>query len=449
MKTSRFAAIVALMCGTLMSSAQSSDTLPAPRLTLATNTAEEIKESRLKESHKIVYVGSDDERASEDSIMHLVNSFYVDQYRHFQDPLAPYFLLMSKDAKLAMGIGVAVRMRGWYDFAGAIPANGFAPYLIPVPKDPAQRRALGGTPDGTSIFLRVIGRNRALGDIVAYVQGNFQGNGHTFKLKKAYAQFLGFTVGYAPTTMRDADAEAPTIDGAGQNGLVSDTRLLVRWDHQFGKSPWAMAAALEMPSSQVDTDDELTKKISDWFPDIVAFAQYDLPHSGHLRLSGLMRVLPYRDLVTNKNRNQIGWAVQLSGVAYPVNRLALYLEANTGRGYESNIGDLSIGNFDLVANTDRPGRLYTPLSMGLNVGAKFNFLPNLYAGVALGQAHYFPKYRVRDDSYKYGLYGAVNLFYEPTPRMQVGIEYLIGSRHNFNHEHASANRIDALFQFSF
>ena len=442
--------VLALSCAVLCCSmAVAQSDVPESEMTLATHTSDEIKEASLKESHKIIYLGSDRENAAADSIDYLINSFYVDQYRQFQDPLAPYFLLMSKDAKLALGIGGAVRMRGWYDFAGSIPVNGFIPYEIPVPKDPSQRRKLDGTPDGTAVFMRVIGRNRTLGDIVGYIQGNFQGNGHTFKLKKAYVQFKWFTVGWAPTTLQDADAEAPTIDGAGQNGLLSTTHMLVRWDHRFGKGPWSMAAALEIPTNQVDADGEQTKKISDWFPDVVAFAQYNFAHSGHLRLTGLFKVLPYRDLITEKNRNNIGWAVQLSGLAYPIPRLALYLEANTGRGYQSAIGDLSIDNFDLVAKSDEPGRMYAPLSMGLNVGAKYNFLPNLFAGLALGEAHYFPKYNVRGDSYKYGLYGAVNLFYEPTPRMQVGIEYLVGSRHNFNREHASANRIDALFQFSF
>lgn len=442
--------MAALLSGVSLKAAESEDSLPSAQMSLSTNNAEQIKEAKLKESHKIVFIGSDDsQKASQDSILELVSSFYVDQYKHFQDPLAPYFLLMSKDAKLAMGIGGAVRMRGWFDFNGAMPTNGFVPYMIPVPKDPSQRRKLGGTPDGTTIFMRVIGRNATLGDIVGNIQGNFQGDGHTFKLKKAYVQFKGVTVGWAPSTIQDADAEAPTIDGAGQNGLCSDTRMLVRWDHSFGKSPWSMAASVEMPSSQVDADGEQTKAISDWFPDIVAFAQYNMSSSSHIRLTGLFRVLPYRDLVVGKNRNKIGWSMQLSGLYYPTNRLTLYWVANTGQGYEATMGDLSVGNFDLVACDDTPGKLYSPLSMGLNVGAKYNFLPNLYAGLALGEAHYFPKYTVKNSTYKYGLYGAVNLFYEPTPRMQVGIEYLIGSRHNFDREHGSANRIDALFQFSF
>ena len=87
--------------------------------------------------------------------------------------------------------------------------------------------------------------------------------------------------------------------------------------------------------------------------------------------------------------------------------------------------------------------------MGLNLGMKYNFAPNLYSCVALGEARYFPRYEVDGSDYKYGLYGAVNLFYEPTPRLQVGVEYLIGSRHNFNGEHGHANRVDALFHFSF
>lgn len=423
--------------------------VPAPAPTLDTHTAEEIKAAALQSSHKIVYFGSEGPETSADSVEYMVAKFYNDQYRQFQDPLAPYFLLMSKDAKLAMGVGGAVRMRAWADFDGSVPVNGFVPYMIPVPKDPAQRRRLGGTPGGSSLFLRVIGRNATLGDIVGYIQVQADADGHLLKLKKAYAQFRHFTVGYAATTFQDPEAEAPTIDGAGQNGKTGATRMLVRWDHNFGKSPWSMAASVEMPSSLSDADGVDTQTLDDWFPDLVAFGQYNWAHNSHLRLSAMARVLPYRDLVAAKNRNRIGWGVQLSGVAYPLNRLALYWEGNTGQGYSSFMGDLSVGTYDLVADAGTPGHLYAPWAMGLNVGAKYNFLPNLYAGLALAETRYFPKDRVRPDDYKYGLYGAVNLFYEPTSRMQVGIEYLIGSRHNFSGEHSSANRIDALFQFSF
>lgn len=412
-------------------------------------TPEKIKEQKLKAGHKIVFVGNSDEpQAPKDSIERMINMFYVDQFRHFQDPLAPYFLMMSKDATLAMGIGGAVRMRGWTDFKGSVPANGFCPYLIPVPANPEMRRRLGGTPGGTSLFFRVIGRNTLVKDFNAYIQCDFSGLDNVgFKLKKAYVTMLDWTVGYATTTFSDPAAETPTIDGAGANGRASRSSMLVRWLHSFN-TRWSMAASVEMPSSHVDADGTRVKRLDDWVPDVVAFGQYEWSDQQHVRLSGILRVLPYRDLVNQRSRNELGWGVQLSGIVRPVNRLSLYAEVNTGQGYSSYIGDLSIGNYDLVETTE-PGRMYAPYSLGIATGLKYNIKYNIYACAAYGHARYFSRYEPAPDDYRMGHYYAVNLFWEMTPRLQTGIEYLHGERRNFSGAHNSANRIDFLFQFAF
>lgn len=420
-------------------------------MTLQTHTADEIKSARLKHDQKIITLGSASapDAARLDSIRKLVDLFYYDQYRHFQDPEAPYFMFMSKDAKLGMGIGGSVRMRAWYDFAGSMPANGFSPYLIPVPGDPAHRRRLGATPGGTSLYLRVIGRNPLLGDVVAYVKGEFSGgDDNHFKLKKAYVTLSDWTIGYTNSVFDDPAAEAPTIDGAGQAGKGGRSAVLVRWDHRF-RGKWSMGAGAMIPSSQVNDSDASTEPIDDWFPDIGVYGQFNLPHDGHVRLAGLMRVLPYRDLIAARNRNRIGWGVQLSSIFYPVPRLAVYAEANTGRGYSTYMGDLEIDRLDLMPCVDSPGKMYTPWAMGLNIGCKYNFRPNLYACMALAEARYFDRYNNVPDRYKYGLYGSWSLFWEPTPRMQVGAEYLAGKRVNSDGTHGSANRVDVLFQFSF
>ena len=116
-------------------------------------------------SHKIIPIDGQPSHsmAYADSVKSLIENFYYDQFRHFQDPDAPYFLFMSKDAQLAMGIGGCVRMRGYYDWGGAIPASGFAPYLIPMQPDPTKMRHFDTTPAGTCLFFRVIGRNKLLG----------------------------------------------------------------------------------------------------------------------------------------------------------------------------------------------------------------------------------------------------------------------------------------------
>lgn len=413
--------------------------------------AQEYKVHRMQEENKVMYVGSTEKAdIANDSIRYLITKFYVEQFRSFSDPLAPYFLMMSRDGKLAMGIGGSVRMRAWYDFDGSMPVNGFIPYMIPVPKDPAQNRRLGGTPGGSALFFRVIGRNPTLGDIIGYIQCDFSGDRNvTFTLKKAYAQINDWTVGYASTTFSDPGADVPTIDGAGQNGRLSRSAMLIRWMHGF-RNHWQVAASVELPQSNIRADGTTTEKIHDWLPDVAAFVEYGWPHGSHVRLSAMVRSLPYRDLVTMTNRNIAGWGVQLSTVVWPSPQLALYGTVNTGKGYHSYMGDLAIGAYDLVqGNNTVPGRMYAPRALGVNTGCRYNFNHNFYSCLALGMARYYTKHDPAPDEYKSGLYGAVNFFWEPTTRLQFGIEYLAGRRNNVNGQHGSANRVDALFQFAF
>ena len=162
----------------------------------------DIQKEALLRDHKIIYIDGKPENANakqhQDSIRDLVENFFYDQFQSFSDPAAPYFLFMSRDADLAMGIGGCVRIRGWYDMDAAIPANSFTPYLIPMVKDPANNSKLGATPAGSTLFFRVIGKNKTFGNYQLYIEANFNGYGGTaFHLKKAYAQLNNVTVGYA------------------------------------------------------------------------------------------------------------------------------------------------------------------------------------------------------------------------------------------------------------
>ena len=428
-------------------------TLPdSVTLNLSNATHDQIKTQKLINDAHIITTSDNDIKNStqsyQDSVRHIMNMFYYDQFHHFQDPLAPYFMLLSKDASLALGVGGAVRLRGWYDFAGSIDQRGFSPYLIPVPSDPSQRRWLSGTPAGTAMFLRLIGRNKHLGDIVGYVQAEFSASSNAFKLKKAYVTISDWTIGYTQTAFNDPAAEAPTIDGSGQNGTAGRSALGVRWDHKL-KKRWKIGAGVAMPSGQIQADNVTTKSLSDWFPDVAAYVQYGMPYDGHVRLAGMARVLPYRDLLTSKNTNKFGWGLQLSSVIYPVPRFGVFVEANTGQGYSAYMQDISIGQYDLINNPNKPGTMYAPWSLGLNLGCKYNFTDNIYAAMALAEARHFDRYGAAPDEYKYGLYGSWSIYWEPIPRMLVGGEYLHGRRNNVDHQHGSANRVDVLFQFSF
>lgn len=415
----------------------------------AKNLIEQQRDSLIK-SHKIITIDGkpSGSQAYSDSIKALIENFYYDQFRHFQDPDAPYFLFMSRDATLAMGIGGAVRMRAYYDWDGAIPAPGFAPYLIPMTPDPTKMKSFNTTPAGTCLFFRVIGQNKVLGNYQLYIEANFNGyQARDFHLKKAYAIVNDFTIGYTNSTFSDPSALPPTVDAQGPSNKISPTSVLVRWMPKFKKN-WIAAVSLETPSNSITTD-STTRKVDNWIPDMAAFIQYQWDRTSHVRLSGIIRALSYRDMLTEKNRNKAGWAVMLSSVAHPTDRITTYATVNYGHGYGSLGGDLLIGAYDLIPKTDTPGALYAPASFGWCLGLQYNFMPNLFVSTSFSQTRFLPKRNLNPAEYKYGLCGNVNIFWNMTPRMQIGAEFDYGKRKDFSGQSRWAKRIGAVAQFSF
>lgn len=154
-------------------------------------------------------------------------------------------------------------------------------------------------------------------------------------------------------------------------------------------------------------------------------------------------------MIKSKNHDISGWATQLSAVANPHPAMTVFATANYGHGYASLGGDLMMGAYDLVSDRERPGVLYAPASYGWCLGYKYNFTPMLFASASVSQTRYLPSCPVKPEDYKYGIASAVNVFWNMTPRMQVGIEYDSGYRRNFGGAHRSAQRVGAMCMFSF
>lgn len=405
-------------------------------------------------SNKIVFIDgkpSSDSvaQADIDSLRQVISVFYYDQFRNFSDPGAPYFLFMSKDSRLAMGIGGGVRMRAYYDWGGAVPSSGFAPYLIPIPPSPTNMRQFGTSPAGTCLFFRVIGRNKLLGDYQLYIEANFNGyQTRDFHLKKAYAMVNDFTIGYASSTFSDPAAVPPTVDAQGPNNKIGPTAVLVRY-MPVVRDRWVFAVSGETPSSAVDADGINTQKVTNWMPDWAAFAQYQWAQGQHVRLSGIIRTLSYRDMIAGKNHNMAGWGLQLSSVAHPHSKVTTYVTGNYGRGYAGLGSDLIMGNYDLVGDPEQPGKMYCPRMLGWCLGLQYNFTPSVFVCASASQTRYLPSKDVEPNEYKYGIFAAVNVFWNPTPRIQVGAEFDLGLRRNFSGEHRYARRAGAVCQFSF
>ncbi len=406
-------------------------------------------------STKIIYIDGKPEtegarRLDADSIRSKILEFYYDQFRNFQDPDAPYFMFMSKEANLALGIGGGVRLRAFYGWDGAIPGNAFSPMLIPIPANPANMRNFNTTPSGTYLFFRAMGHNMVLGNYQLYVEADFTGyQGRDFKLKKAYAMFRDFTVGYASSTFSDPAALPPVVDAAGVNNKLSVTTVLARYMPTF-KNRWSVGVSVETPETAIVADNRNTSAVSSWLPDFAALVQYQWARGQHVRLSGIVRTLAYRDLTTSTNKNITGWGMLLSSVAKPLDKLTTYLTFNYGRGYANMGGDLRYGGgYDLVGDPLRTGYLYAPTSFGWCAGVQYNFRPTIFATASVSETRFLPEHPMTPDEYKYGMFACANLFWYLTPRVYVAAEYDWGLRKNFSGAHRTAQRANLSAGFTF
>lgn len=393
----------------------------------------------------------DGEKSYADSVRSLMDSFYADQFRHVQDPAAPYFMFLSRNANLAMGLGGEVMLRGWFDWNGAMPNGSFTPYNINVHPAAADIRALGATASGTKLFLRAMGRNERFGRYSLYVEGEFSGYGETdFALKKAYATLNDWTAGLAPTTFSDPGALPPTVDRQGPNNKIDAAAILVRWMHTW-KDHWTMAASVEYPAAIKMTNTEYAERCREWAPDLGFFFQYQWAGIGaqHVRFSATTRQISYRNLVKRQNETKVGWGLQLSTMASPIPQVTLYATVNGGRGMAGLGGDWMMNNYDLTPDPEENGTMYMPYVMGYMLGVQYNFTPRLFVDLVYSRTHYYPRHEVADDEYKAGTYGSANLFYYITPRLRVGAGFNVGRRVNAGGEGRTAYRAGLLAAFSF
>lgn len=386
-----------------------------------------------------------------DSVRTLMSDFYFDQFRHFDDPDAPYFMFMSRDANLSMGIGGSIRIKTWYEWDGALPVNGLFPSYIPIPTDPARQKHLGANASGTELFFKIIGNQKVLGEYKLYIQAGFSGYDNVdFKLKKAYATLRNVTVGYATSTFSDPVALAPDFDAAGVNSKIDQTRVLVRYMPTF-KEKYTFAVSAEYPSKgSVQSTDGKTEATTQYMPDFAAFMQYGWAPGNHVRLSGIIRTLGYRNLLTSRNHNVTGWGVQLSTAANLHPQLEFFGTVNYGRGMSGITNDFLAGNYDLVGDpVASPGVLYAPRSFGWSAGLQYSIRPNLFLSGAFSQTRYLPNHREASDAYKYGLYAFGLIGYDLTPRIMLAGQFTWGMRHNMDGAHKAARRVEFVALFNF
>ena len=107
-----------------------------------------------------------------DEIVRIMNET---QSPRFHDPKAPRFVLTDRKGRFALGIGGYVKATAEYDFGGISDDVDFYPSMIPNGGQNYVRNQFQMDATTSTIFLKLVGRTKHLGDFVVYTAGNFRG----------------------------------------------------------------------------------------------------------------------------------------------------------------------------------------------------------------------------------------------------------------------------------
>lgn len=372
--------------------------------------------------------------------------------KHFHDPQAPRFLLYDQKREVAFGIGGFVRVRTAYDFAGS-PSNsfGFIPYSIPIPSDPLTKNNFRMDASKSALFFKLLGNNSKIGKFQVYIGGDFTGDNYSFVLNDAYISLLGFTVGRTWSTFNDLAVVPPTVDFQGPNGAAEMRTTQIRYSHNLTKG-LSFAIAAELPQTTGTYVNEETAETTQRIPDVPVYLQYSWGKSAasHVRVSGVMRNINYRNLISDKTETATGLGVQLSSNITLNPIVEFYGQVTYGKGIAQYINDLSGNGLSVVKDSNDPGKMNAQEALGWFAQVQFNLTKSLFTTVGYSQAKVFPESGVATDTqYRYGQYAVGNIFYNLTSDFQLGVEYLWGNRVNIGGEKNSANCIQTVIQFNF
>lgn len=378
----------------------------------------------------------------------IVALFHETESPHFQDPKAPRFLLYDQKWKFAFGIGGFVRMTGSYDFNGISNNIDFVPYNIPVPNNAEQRSQFQMDAATSRIFFKLVGNTRLLGDFDVYIESDFRGSNHNFRLRQAYMEFRGFLFGQSWSTFDDVASVPPTIDNAGPNAYSSERSVQIRYTYNFNEN-WQVATAVEAPKLSASFND-YNKSIPQRSPDIPLYVQYGWENKSHIRAAGVVRTMWYRNLNTERNNSVLGWGTQLSGVINTCSKVSVYFQGMYGEGIARYVTDLSGVGLDLVSQGTNCGKMEALPTFSYLGGLRYNFNDSWFASASYSQVRLYSKNGYYQPSgYKYAQYVVGNLFWNLTADCLFGLEYIYGRRVDMDAQTGHANRIQLMAQYNF
>jgi hypothetical protein len=360
----------------------------------------------------------------------------------------------------AIKFGGRIRTAGVFTLGPLGSEDRFLTNSIPVePDDAAAGKGKRTTfSANTSRFNVDVRTPTGVGHMRAFLEGDFFGSTGTekrtaFRLRHAFAQFRGFLVGQTWSTFSDPSADHQDMDFEGINGENVIRQAQVRYSWRRGRRDAAVAA--ETPEVSISGG-----KGVNLIPDLVWRSTWKVKDVGHIQTAVVLRQIRGEwDLDPSVRRSEFAWGASASGVL-PFHYLKLtdrlIFQVNVGKGNARYINDLnSLGGQDAVFD-DATGNLEPLGATGGYVDFEHQWTQwettrvmklrssFIWSFVAVNNLDFQP-----DDAYRRTNRFSVNVVFSPIERIDLGAEYLYGTRENKNGSRGSSDQFQLVGIFRF
>lgn len=361
----------------------------------------------------------------------------------------PRFSIIGKNHEFYLGIGAQFLGEAAFDFGDNVASPIlFAPSAMTAAA-PGSGAALRFGWQSSSVYINAVAMPGTDNQVGIFFKGNFTGANDSFSCYHFYGRYRGLKAGYTASAFTDEAAEPMTIDFEGPNGYPYLTVFNASWTQKFSANI-SGAIGLDAPTASLSGGRDASQ-VSQRLPAVPLYLQYAWAGGGsHLRLSGLLRPLQYRNLAKGENSTLMGTGVQLSGMSTIAGPISASINAAFGRGIANYLQDDNGLELDAVTVSDA-GRMAMVKTLGLTASLTCNFDTRLSANLVFSHlSNWLPDGAIgQGDSYRYGDYLAANLIYNINRFVSAGIEYDYGHRKSFSGDPLHANRLQMQLALTF
>lgn len=400
-----------------------------------------VSASSDKEEEQPIYLQVGDE-AFKASILTNFETFRGPLY---SDPGLPAFTLMSKDNKIAVGLGGYVRFTTSFDFGGMMPNRDFIPFLLPVPTSSRQRSQFIMDASTSRLFLRFLAQTK-LGLFHFFVETDFRATGSRNRFSAIYASIGGWRIGRYWSVMADLDSYPPSVDFQGPNSFAGTFTYQISYQGKF-TNHFSYGVGVELPDYSL-ADSLANYKQPQRIPSLPVYVQYD-GGFGHVRLAALLRPLIYKNGISGHTEYATTWGVVGSAFIKPFHKTTLYMQSLYGAGIGTYNFELNGTGLDLIPDSRLPGKLKAADFWGAFLGIKYDFSKAFQASAVYSRLRLMKNGLAIPTMYETGQYVVATGYFNLTPRMQLALEYDFGHLELRNHGHGRSNRLIGMIRYDF